>query len=284
MRNILIISLFLLSTSLFSQSLLWKISGKGLKKPSYLYGTIHIQDKIVFAYDKIVEEKILECDAYAMELLLDEIDKETIQKAMLIKDNTLDKLMTKEEYAELDKYMKEKTGMGLMLFNKTKPFFIMSQVMQADMNKDMPLALDMHFLDLARKNGKKAFGIEKFDEQMAAVDQISLKDQIKMMLESIRDTSKTENKFDELLQTYLKADLDKMLILSADSSMPENFNKAFLIDRNVKMAKNIAKFSSKQSTFNAIGAAHLGGEKGVINLLRKKGYTLEPITFKFSNH
>lgn len=275
--------LFLIVIPTFSQSLLWRISGKGLKNPSYLYGTIHIQDKRVFAYDPLIEEKIKECDAYAMEVLLDELDKESVQKAMLMKDVTLDKLMSKDEYDFLDKFMKEKTGMSIFLFNKTKPFFIMSQVMQAGMSKDKELPLDMHFLDIARKSGKIALGIEKFEEQMAAVDQISLQAQAVMLLQSAKDTVKEDDNFDKLLDAYLSENLDKMLELSNDSTMPANFNDAFLINRNVRMAKQIAKFSKKQTTFNAIGAAHLGGPKGVLELLRQKGFTIEPVPFKFQD-
>lgn len=275
--------LFLISASTFSQSLLWKISGKGLKKPSYLYGTIHIQDKRVFSFEPIVEEKLKECDAYSMEVLLDELDKESIQNAMLMKDVTLDKLMSKEDYDFLDKFIKEKTGMSLFLFNKTKPFFIMSQVMQAGMSKDKEMPLDMYFLDLAHKANKKTLGIEKFEEQMAAVDQISLQEQVRMLLESAKDTVKEGDSFDKLLEAYLSENLDQMLTLSNDSTMPANFNEAFLTNRNIRMAQQIAKFSKKQTTFNAIGAAHLGGSKGVLELLRQKGFTVEPVPFKFQD-
>ncbi|OFX62092.1 MAG: hypothetical protein A2046_16780 [Bacteroidetes bacterium GWA2_30_7] len=275
--------LFIIAIPTFSQSLLWKISGKGLKKPSYLYGTIHIQDKRVFSFEPIVNEKLNECEAYAMEVLLDELDKESIQNAMLMKDITLDKLMSKEDYDFLAQFIKEKTGMSLFLFNKTKPFFIMSQVMQAGMSKDKELPLDMYFLDLAHKANKKTLGIEKFEEQMAAVDQISLQEQVRMLLESAKDTVKEEDSFDKLLEAYLSENLDQMLKLSNDSTMPANFNDAFLINRNVRMAQQIAKFSKKQTTFNAIGAAHLGGPKGVIELLRQKGFIVEPVPFKFQD-
>lgn len=274
------LNLFLFTISVFSQSLLWEISGKGINK-SYLYGTIHIQDKRVFQYDPIVEEKIKECDAYAMELLLDEIDKEELEKSMYMKKTTIKELLTQEEYKLLDSLMKAKTGMGLILFNKMKPFFISSQLMQTDMSKDMEDALDMHFLKIARQEGKLTFGIEKLSDQVQAIDKISLKDQCKMLMESLNDTTQATASFDNLLKAYLEANLDTMIILSSDTSLPELFNKAFLIDRNKGMAKNIIKICKKHKTFNAIGAAHLGGKDGVIELIRKKGYIVKPIPFDF---
>lgn len=280
--------LFLLFTGILflqvittGQSLLWKISGKGIKEPCYLYGTIHIQDKRVFSYDSTVVNALNSCNAYAMELLADKIDREELQKQMLMKDQTLDKLMSKEDYELLSNVFKAKTGQPLMLFNKMKPFFVYSQLTQAGMASDMPEALDLHFLKLFRNAGKEAYGIEKLSDQLGAIDQMSLNDQVKMLLLSAKDTTTEEMNFDEMISTYLKADLPGMLEMMEDTTLPANFNQAFLIDRNKGMAKNIVKLCKAQSTFNAIGAAHLPGEKGVIALIRKQGYTVEPVPFKF---
>lgn len=281
MRKIIIlISVILITNALSSQSLLWEISGKGLQT-SYLYGTIHIQDKRVFQYDDIVEEKIMDCDAYAMELLIDEIKREDIEKSMLMKKHTIKELLSGKDYALLDSTLKAKIGAGMLMLNKMKPFFIASQLMQADLSKDMEEALDIYFLNKAKKAGKLIFGIEQFSDQIGAIDQISLDEQCEMLMDAIRDTLKEEQQFDDLLKAYLSGNLDTMLVLSSDTSLPEKFNKAFLIDRNKGMAKNIIKLCKKQKTFNAIGATHLGGEKGVIALIRKKGYTVKPIVFTF---
>ena len=163
-----------------------------------------------------------------------------------------------------------------------KPFFISSQLMQGEMPKDMPDALDVYFYKLAKKQNKTTLGIEEISDQLSAIEEISINDQIKMLLDAIKDSTKKENDFENLISAYTGSNLDEMLKLSNDTTLPANFNKAFLIDRNKKMAKNIAKYCKTQSTFNAIGAAHLGGKKGVVELLRQKGYTLTPIYIKFN--
>jgi len=264
------------------QSLLWEISGPGLDEPSYLYGTIHIQDKRVFSFDSIVWKKFNECEAYAMELLLDEIDKEEIQKMMLMKDTTLRDLLSPEDYKLLDQFFRKKTGTGIMLYDKMKPFMVYSQISISGFSQDMPLALDAYFLEKARKSGKKALGIEKLSDQLGAIDQITLKDQAQMLMVFVKDTSSLEdNGFEEMLKSYCNADLKMLTEMTADTSLPGNFEEAFLTKRNETMAKNIVKFSKKQRTFSAIGAAHLGGEKGVIELIRKKGYMVKAIPFSF---
>ena len=279
MRRIIFMLLIMLSNLTNSQSLLWKITGKGLKEPSYLYGTIHIQDKRAFEFDDTVLTILKSCKAYAMELNPENINPEELKKFMIMKKYTLKDLLSSEEYNKLDKYLKEKTGSGVFIFNKTKPFFIQSQLMQMSMQKDMDKALDLYFLNLAKENNMEILGIEKLKEQLEAVDKISLKEQAKMLMESLNDTSNA--KFEKLLNAYRLADLNKLSELMKDTSLPQNFEEAFLIKRNKRMAKRISKFIKKQSTFNAIGAAHLPGEKGVINLLRKKGYKVEAIPFSF---
>lgn len=278
--TITLASLCLLS---FSQTVLWKISGKKLKSPSYLYGTIHIQDARVFAFPDEVLSAFNSCEAYAMEILMDELDMKEVQDAMYMKNESLDKLLTPEDFKLLDSIVRAKTGQPLLLFNKMKPFFLSSQLMQLEMAKDKADALDLYLLNKARNQNKLCLGIEKFSDQINAIDAIKLEDQVKMLLEGLTDTvTSTGNKLEELIEAYLSGNLDKMYELTKDTALPAEFNKAFLIDRNIRMAKNIHKFIRKQSTFNAIGAAHLPGEKGVINLLRKRGYTVEPILFEWS--
>jgi uncharacterized protein YbaP (TraB family) len=263
------------------KALLWEITGKDLKKPSYLYGTIHIQAGPVFQYDKIVEEKIRQADAFALELLLDELDQAAVMRALLMEGNTLDKLMTPGEYAKVDEYFKAKTSLPLSAFNNMKPFMVYTQLMQTSMPKDKEFPLDMQLLTIARENKKKAYAIETLEEQMGAFNSISLEDQAKMLVKMVNDTADSEKQYDELVATYLDQDLDKMITFSEDPSLPEDFSKNFLIDRNRKMVKTIMELMSKASTFSAVGAAHLGGPDGLLALLQKAGYTVKPVKFKF---
>jgi len=174
MKKILsIIPILFLINNVFSQSLLWKISGNGLKTPSYLYGTIHIQDKRVFAFDSTVTNAFNSCDAFAMEILVSDIKPEVMKKATIMKKGSIKELMSEEDYKLVAKVFHEKTGANLLLYDKMKPFFLSSQIEQADMPKDMDEALDLHFLKLAEKQEKATFGVEKFEQQVAAIDKIS---------------------------------------------------------------------------------------------------------------
>ncbi len=271
------------ATAQTEKGLLWEISGNGLKKSSYLYGTIHIQAKKVFQYDKVVEEKLMSCKAFAPELVLDELNQKDLTQAMMMKDNSLDKLLTAEEYAQADKIVKEKTGAGLAAFNKLKPIMVASQIGQLDIPQEMPMALDLYLLEIARNTKMKVFAVETLEEQIAALNSISDADQAKMLVKLLQDSTSGAGEYQKLLQAYLSQDLGQMLDLTEDPTLPKEIEEKFLVARNHVMAQRIAGFVTEQTTFVAIGAAHLGGSLGVLALLKMAGYQVNPIPFEFKN-
>ena len=113
MKKLFLSCLFAIFVTLsFSQSLLWKVTGGDLKQPSYLYGSIHIQDARVFAFDSTVVLGTLQtCDAFAMEILMDEIDPMELKKSQFMpKGKLLSKMMKPADFAKLDSVCKAKLG------------------------------------------------------------------------------------------------------------------------------------------------------------------------------
>ncbi len=281
---LLLISLIAFVFSGVSQqdALLWKVSGKKLDEPSYLYGTIHIQAKEVFAFDPLVYDKIKSCDALAVELIMDEIDPETTKALMLMEEGSIADYLSDEEYHLLDSVMKAKTGQPLVLFEKMKPFFLSSQIMQTMMPKEMPLALDMHLIDTARKMDKNILALETLAGQIGAIDKMTEEEQVDMLMDGLADEDNSmEKQFNRLVDAYVAQDLDSLQVLMQDTALPESFGKELIVKRNKGMAKTIHKIMKKQTVFAAFGAAHLVDENGVIELLRKKGYTVEKVPFDF---
>jgi uncharacterized protein YbaP (TraB family) len=263
-------------------SLLWQITGNSLKKPSFLYGTIHIQDKRVFSFDNIVLDKLYSCDAYAMETLLDDIDPAKLQKVFLMRNNTLKNLLNEKEYNKLKTLLADKFNLDISALEKTKPMFLSSRLLQFYEMKEMPEALDLYFYKIAKEKGKILLGIEKFSEQISAVNKVSLYDQCNMLRQLINKPDAIENKFNELLNAYLDSDFTKILKLTKDKSISQNFNNVFIINRNRIMAERIIKYSKKYSVFFALGTGHLAGKDGIINLLKNKGFILTPLKFSFN--
>ncbi|MFP4664902.1 MAG: TraB/GumN family protein [Bacteroidales bacterium] len=286
MRKILLLILaacgIVFSVAAQENSLLWEVSGKKTDSPSYLYGTIHIQSAEVFAFDKVVYDKLTSCESLAVELLIDELDKDELSKLMLMEEGKLSDYLTDEQYAILDSVMKKQTGQSLSMFGKMKPFFLSSQILQTIMPKEMPMALDMHFIDTARKMDMELIALEEVSDQIGAIDKMSIEEQCDMLMEQVTEIDNSmEDEFAKLVRAYVDQNLDSLAVLTRDTALPEAFGKELIIKRNKGMAKEIHKLMKKQTVFAAFGAAHLVGEEGVIALLRKRGYTVEPVYYQF---
>jgi uncharacterized protein len=285
MKKITFLILFLLLKSLFlaaqetgHSSLLWKITGKNLREPSYLFGTMHVQDERVFVAEELAKEYINKCQAFAPEILLDEVNPADIQHHLMMKKTNMKDLLSAEEYKMVDEYLQEKIGLGLIFFHRMKPFFLAAQMMQLDLPADRDAAMDLDFLNFARNQGKIILSVEKLEDQIRAVDQIPLSAQAEMLVQMIENQKNDAGTMEKMLNAYIDQDIELLYQLTvSDTTSYEHFQDVFLSKRNKKMVRVILKISKKHSTFFAVGAAHLGGPDGIIALLRKKGYTVEAV-------
>lgn len=264
-------------------SLLWKISGNGLKEPSYLYGTMHTSDARVFAFSQKVMPDFNEAKTYAMELDPKEaFNMSLLAKLMMGKGHSLKSMIPEREYAILDSIIQLQIGYPVKLFDNVAPVFTMTILEAGQLNlSDSSIegnkeVLDMYFYKLAKKKKKKIIGIETVDEQLAALNSLSYTEQADLLVKEIHSFEKDTTQGADLVQFYLNQQLDSLANNDADAQMPEKFYKALVTDRNVRMANRIALFIPERSAFIAVGALHLPKETGVINLLRQKGFTVEP--------
>lgn len=285
MKRILLITVFIgIVSAISAQSLLWKVTGKGIQSPSYLYGTFHIQDARVFSFDSTVWKAFNSCEAVAGELLFNDINVASVRQHMMMsKGQTISNMLSKEDFAILDSICKAKLGASAIFLNTMKPFFLISTIQQMDFNKDQEEALDLFFQKQARQQGKICYGLEKYIDQINALDAITLKEQVEMMVEFLHDTTvKIADENNKLIATYLAFEIDSLVEMTQDPSLPPRFSKILVDQRNVTMVKGFRKIAKTKRLFCAVGAAHLGGKKGIIALLRKKGYTVEAVPFQWN--
>lgn len=264
-------------------SLFWKISGNGLKHPSFLYGTMHTADARVFAFSDSVMPYFAQTKAYAMELDPKEaFNLSLLGKLMMGPGYSLKTMMPEKEYRLLDSIVKKQVGYSVKLFDNVAPVFTMTIVEAGSMqlsdssiegNKEV---LDLYFYKLAKKKKKKIIGIETVDEQLDALNSLSYQEQAELLTKEIQGAEETQA-MPDILQFYLAQNLDSLANNDADAMMPAKFYKALVSDRNARMANRIAAFVKQQSVFIAIGALHLPKSDGVIALLRKQGYTVEAV-------
>lgn len=266
-------------------SIFWQITKSNTKDTAYLYGSVHIQDKRVFALDPAVKRAFELSPNFVLEVELDKINPFAMAQLMMMHQG-YDKLVSSNDVDVLKMYFSANDlGIDYQMANRIKPFFLYSVVLSKIIPNEMPDPLDLDFLKKARKAKKKVIGLETIEEQMATIDKISLEDQAKMLMEVIRNISTSKKEYDLMLDLYLKGDSEGLWLLSSDTSGTiagtENFVQYFIIDRNTKMTNGIIKSMEEQKTFALVGAAHLGGEFGIVKQLQAQGYTLEPISVKF---
>jgi hypothetical protein len=268
------------------KTLFWEVSGKGLERPSYLYGTIHIQDKKVFAFDPVVMEKFDQAEAYAMEIKVNPEDMDSIKTLQLLPEGkTIKDLMSDEDYELLAEKFQEHTGSHIVMYQRVKPFFIAAAYGQAGMPKDMPQALDHYLQAKAAEEGKEVIGIESILDQLHAIDRaMSYEEQADELIESVKkDDSVLTNNMARTLRLYLSGDIDHMAAMQKrDSTISEKFVQEMIVKRNHHMADRLDEIFQGRQTFAAVGAAHLGGPEGVLQLLREKGYKVKAIPIEFT--
>lgn len=253
--------------------LLWKISGKGLTKPSYLFGTMHVTDERAFDFSDSVLIKLEACDAFAMEVHPDSVIKFAFNKMFggeETEPGSLKKLLTAAEYQELDSLLKARTGSSLNGFST--PREISQFVLEKNQRKDRNTFLDAWLYNIANRQGKTIIGLEKFSMQINLLNR-NPKAQLERIRQTLKeDESEVDNSFTQLIDVYHSGDIGAIHKLSRQGIV-SNYNE-MITNRNVLMAGEIKKAINSQSTFIAVGAAHLPGEEGLVNLLQKAGYSV----------
>ena len=261
------------------KTLLWKIEGKNDIQPSYIFGTMHVRDQRAFKYKELVESKILKCDAYAAEISLEEVDHMFMSDSMnLPEGQTLSKILKPKIFGRTDKIFKKMVGVPLDHFEKSQPFMISTIITERLLSSDMPLSLDATLHQFAKENEKITLGVESFTEQIEILSKIPLDFQIKSLGWMAKNFKLFRKQLMKMTSEYETSDIQK-LYQSTKKSL-KGLRKIMLYDRNKIMAQRIALLVKKQSIFVSIGAGHLGGQKGVLRLLKKEGLKIRPVLFK----
>lgn len=262
-------------------SLLWEISGNNLMQTSYIYGTIHIVDKENFKISDSLKKYLYASKTLALEVDMNMSlgEKIAIAKQTFLPDGkTIKDYMSVEDFAAFKKMCIDSLKVKEKKFNKyirIKPFFLSAILMKEQMKNTESYEITLN--KMAGKKGLDIKGLESIQFQMDIVNTISIEDQIKMTLQEMSGTEENSS-MSALFKAYSSQDIDAIYNYTVEESkeMPD-FIENFIYKRNSNWIPVIEGLITKQKTFIAVGAAHLGGEKGVVELLRKQGYNLRSI-------
>jgi uncharacterized protein YbaP (TraB family) len=267
-------------------SLLWEISGNGLEKPSYLFGTIHIIPKEDYFWTDLMEAKFQESEKLVLEIDMGKNQMmmmlSMMSKMRMEDGKTLQDLLTAEEYKSVNDYFIDNIGMSLTTFDHMKPIFTSMMISQGEaggMDMKKSISYEMEMVEKAKKRKMKIDGLETAAYQISIFDSIPYETQAQMLVEAIStEADSNDTTFDDLIELYKGQDLEGLyrLITEEDSEI-ESYEDILLVTRNKNWIPLIAKMTAKQQTFIAVGAGHLPGKNGVINLLIAEGFTMKPL-------
>jgi uncharacterized protein YbaP (TraB family) len=274
------------------KSLLWEISGNELENPSFLYGTIHIIGKDDFILTDETKTSFDKSERITFEINMEEMnDLSTMftlmSKVMMPNAMTLKDLLEEEDYVFVKEKLSELGLPGMMMgvLERIKPMFL-TTFASGDMdpngfqNGDI-VSYEMEFMEMAQQMEKEMAGLETIEYQISIFDSIPLKDQAQMLVESLKAESEGSDQFKEMVDMYLNEDIEGMQeMFKKEEGGIEEYEDVLLINRNRNWIPIMRGMMKEKPTFFAVGAGHLGGENGVIRLLKHEGYTLKPLHVK----
>lgn len=258
-------------------STLWEVSGNRLTKPSYIAGTFHIMCSQDFEIKPKVMKALEKSDQFVMEINYTDPAEMTAMQKMYQTDKKLSDQLTPAEAKELDKILADYgTDLKKMDNSSSQALYALISMKAIPCPPTEVKLYEIELLKNAIKNKKKVFGLEKVEDQMTSINKAY---DLKAVIEQLKMGKEYEILLKEMIVAFKKEDVKSLYTLfKNDKIMNAKQEKAMLTDRNKNWAEKMPEMMKKESSFFAVGGAHLMGENGVIQLLRSKGYTLKPIS------
>lgn len=264
--------------------LLWRIH-KSEQPPSFLFGTIHIDDKRVKDLNDAVIRRFNEAKTLCLEILPDRETQVGIGRAMLLPEGQfLDEILGESLFNRLSLRL-NRLGMTPLEALHLKPWAAM--VVLSRPQSHGGYALDEQLYHWGVHQYKQLCALETLEEQLSVFDSLSSQDQITLLKDSLDYLPQVQELNEKLVQAYLKGDLDEiyrrsMELQSNDDELTSRLMDALISQRNHKMITRMLPKLANGRVFIAVGALHLPGTNGLIHLLRKEGYAVTPPSLKVS--
>jgi len=263
-----------------SSSLLWEIKGKKVKTPSYLFGTMHLIPQEDFLFPKSLQEKVINSDLLIMEIGGLSEQMSAVKFLLLDSGNLFDYFTAIQQdslFLYFETELNESKESVKAKYGGMKPLVLLQLLTQNAFGEN-PSSYEMSLEAIARKNNVPIEGLETIEEQIGFFDKLSMSEQVEMVMSSLRHSASSKEEMEKLIESYLSQNVDSIASLITNAEVGTDlFEEQFLTQRNIDWIPAIKNHLRKSSCFIAVGAGHLGGEKGIIQLLREEGYTLEPI-------
>ncbi|MFX1708147.1 TraB/GumN family protein [Chitinophaga sp. CC14] len=257
------------------KSLLWEISGNGLAKPSYLYGTIHMICENDFKVTEKTKQALSKSAQLVIEANILDPNINTIMAKAMASDVPLSKKLSPADYHDVDSILKKKCGVPLAPFENYQLAATISLLAMKSFPCQELKSYETTFIQTMQADKKHIGYLEGLEEQVGYLLK-SYTD--KQIVEQVKAFDSTSMNINQLVAAYKAEDLAGMYnLMTTPDQMDENTIHWMLEVRNKNWIDKMPVMMQQESTFFAVGGAHIAGPVGLIKLLREKGYTVTPI-------
>ena len=261
-------------------TLLWQISGNGLQKPSYLFGTFHLMCKDDVQFSEQLKTAVGNSATVYMELDMD--DPALMLSGMMMMTMKGGKKLTdfysQEEYRKIEIFFKDSLSAPLSFLQTMKPYMLVALLYPKMMPCKTVSGVEEELMKLAKTQKKEIKGLETMELQAAVFDSIPYEEQAKELLKSIDSMDLNRKNFDTMMRVYKSQRLSAIEALFNKSELGMQTHEDILLTkRNLNWVEQLGPVLKKENVFIAVGAGHLVGKNGLITLLRKKGYKVVPL-------
>ncbi len=266
------------------KSLLWRVQGGGMKHSSYLYGTMHSRDARVYEFADSVLPALERCSVFAVEQRIDTLVGQMVREMYDTSGGIrLRDVVQGKKLDSLSQFFAEKLGVPARMVPTLRVGLLMQLIEKEDVPKARrrPTFLDAWLLGLARSFHKDLRAMEPYDGMTQLLDKIGVSMVQKLVEGDTTSTSESASAMERMLRAYRNQEVDSLYALMTTDQDAE-LMASVLESRNNVMVQSFDSLHRKASLFAAVGAGHLGGTRGLVALLREKGYTVEAVAPVFT--
>ncbi len=266
------------------KSFLWKVRSE--KNSIYILGSIHLLKKESYPLKQSIEQAFDAASKLVLEIDLQSATPEktrqvTLEKGLFRDGTTLQQNVDEETYDLTERRARE-VGIDLRAMNPLKPWLVALTLMTVKLQKlgfDPNYGVDRYLAERAKRSGKSTGGLESLEFQIGLLDGLSRRDQEMMLRETLKELDRLDQGVDQIVQLWLKGDVGSLeeWLLAGMREYPEVYAKV-IVERNRRWLPQIEKMiAQRENAIVVVGAAHLVGREGVIELLKQRGYTVEQL-------
>lgn len=269
-------------------ALLWKITHEDMAAPSYLFGTMHLMKSGYLDKWPNVQKAFQEADRVVVEAILDSSKIMQVGRMGVMRNATYEALYDSATLDTVEQYLKEKLAMPVPTLKRMKPMQLavldsrkVFQQVNSPLKSADGIIVDQYFARRAKALNKEVIPLETMMEQSRMLfKEMSNKEQAELLLAQIRQHDKMASFAKKLLKYYRDRSLTSLHALYQEQDIATQ-NLGFLVEkRNKKWVSSLTETFKEGNAFAAVGALHLPGKEGILNLLEEKGFEVQPLPVK----